>query len=233
MCVLTDGSGHSATSRLSSSARLIAAAGAFQGPIFGPLTDRALYDAIRRGDAGRFESLARTLAALIVERRPSLVFGDAAEGFNPGHDICRFAIDAAVALAARHGQIAANLEFVLDAAPEAPSFGAAGGARCLTLDDDALDRKLAVARTYVELRADVDSALARYGREAFRHEWLRPPTTAQVVASWDAEPPYYERHGRARVAQGIYPEPLTWADHVRPVYACLRRLVEAPSCAFS
>lgn len=233
VCVLTDGSGHTATARLASSARVIAEVSASQGPIFGALSDQALYEALRRGDAQRFDALALALAALIVEQRITLVVGDAAEGFNPGHDVCRFLVDAAVALAAQQGQSALNLEFVLDAAPEALSPGGPDGARCVRLDDAALDRKLAAARGYVELRDEVESALARYGREAFRHEWLRPPTTAQVVASCDAEPPFYERHGRARVAQGIYAEPLTWRDHVRPTYASLRRLAEARSCVFS
>ena len=234
VCVLTDGSGHTATSRLDASAHVLAQVGARRGPVFGSLTDRALYEAIRRGDMARFVDLARTLAALVVEQRISVVVGDAAEGFNPGHDVCRFVIDAAVLLAAQRGQPAGNFEFVLDAAPGAPAPGVPrGDARCVTLDDRALDRKLAAARGYLELRAEVDGALARFGREAFRHEWLRPPTTADVVAAWDAEPPFYEQHGRARVAQGVYAEPLTWRDHVRPVFQCLTQLVERRSCASS
>jgi len=231
VCVLTDGSGHTATPRIASSADVVARAGATRGPIFGGLSDRALYEALRVGQVARFATLASELASLIVRRRIALVVGDAAEGFNPGHDVCRFVIDAAVAMAARSGQPAASLEFVLDAAPDdVPAHLAAGDMTGVTLDDAALDRKLAAARGYVELRAEVDAALERFGPEAFRREWLRPPATARVLAAWDETPPFFERHGRARVAQGVYAEPLTWRAHLRPQYDGLARLAETAPC---
>lgn len=233
VCVLTDGSGHTDVPRVASSADVVAHAGARRGPIFGALSDRALYEALRTGQVARFATLASELAALIVRRRIALVVGDAAEGFNPGHDVCRFVIDAAVALAARSGQAAANLEFVLDAAPgDRPAHLAAADMVRVTLDDAALVRKLAAARGYVELRDEVDTALARFGTEAFRHEWLRPPATARAVAAWDETSPFFERHGRARVAQGVYAEPLTWRTHLRPVYDGLVRLAEAAPCVY-
>jgi hypothetical protein len=138
VCVITDGSGHTAVSRLASSARVIAEAGARQGPVFGRLSDRALYEALRQCDPAPFVALARELAALIVRERVPLVVADAAEGFNPGHDVCRFVVDAAVAIAARHGQAAAALEFVLDAAPDDPSAPGADGAVRLALDEGGL-----------------------------------------------------------------------------------------------
>jgi hypothetical protein len=233
VCVLTDGSGHTGQPRLTSSADVIARAGARRGPIFGALSDAALYEALRTGQAARFATLASELAALIARRRIALVVGDAAEGFNPGHDICRFVIDAAVAIAARSGQAATNLEFVLDAAPrDRPAHVAPGDMVQVTLDDAALERKLAAARGYVELRDEVDTALARFGREAFRHEWLRPPTTARAVTAWDETSPFFERHGRARVAEGVYAEPLTWQAHLRPVYDRLLHLAEAAPCVY-
>jgi hypothetical protein len=231
VCVLTDGSGRSGEPRLASSAEVIARAGAGRGPIFGGVSDRALYEALRQGQLALVATLVFELAALIVRRRIALVVGDAAEGFNPGHDVCRFAIDAAVAIAARSGHAATNLEFVLDAAPgDRPSHLAPDDLIRVSLDDAALDRKLAAARGYVELRDEVEAALARFGPEAFRHEWLRPPDTARVVAGWDEATPFFERHGRARVAQGVYAEPLTWPAHLRPVYESLRHLAEAAPC---
>lgn len=231
VCVLTDGSGHTGEPRLASSVHVIAHAGARRGPIFGGLSDRAIYEALLAGQVARFATMASELAALIVRRRIALVVGDAAEGFNPGHDACRFIIDAAVAMAARCGQAAANLAFVLDAAPgDLPPHLDADDAVCVTLDDAALARKLAAAHGYVELRHEVEAALARFGAEAFRREWLRPPDTARVVAAWDETTPFFERHGRARVAQGIYAESLTWRAHLRPLYDGLSHFAETAPC---
>lgn len=115
VCVLTDGSGEAA-SPLAVSAQIIAHAGARRGPIFGSLSDGAFEDALRHGQVARFATLASELAALIARRRIALVVGDAADGGTPGHAICRFVVDAAVALAARSGQPAANLEIARDGA---------------------------------------------------------------------------------------------------------------------
>ncbi|WP_239491026.1 hypothetical protein [Luteitalea sp. TBR-22] len=231
VCVLTDGSGHHGISRLASTSRLLATVGAEPGPVFGRFSDRALYATLRRGDVQAWERLARELAELLERRSIRLVVGDAAEGFNPGHDVCRFVIDAAVALAARHGHHVESLEFALEAAP---GGGTGPLGRRLILDDEALDLKIAAARAYVQLRPDVDRALERFGREAFREEWLGPPSTARVVAECDGAAPGYERHGSDRVASGLYDEPLTWRAHVRPVWEHLAALVpEITTCACS
>jgi hypothetical protein len=226
VCILTDGSGHGPRARLESSAQVLAAVGARRGPIFGRFSDRGLYGALYRRDTAVFIALADELCALILRERPVIIVGDAAEGFNPAHDICRFVVDAAVATAARAGHVAANLEFVLDAAPADLPADVAAGATCVVLNDQALERKLGAARDYVELRGEVDQALARFGSEAFRHEWLRPSTAARVAAACDEVTPFFERHGRAQVAAGIYAEPLTWREHLRPVHDALRDVAE-------
>jgi hypothetical protein len=115
VCVLTDGSSDAA-SPLAVSAQFIAHAGARRGPIFGSLSDGAFEDALRRGQVARFATLASELASLVVRRRIALVVGDAADGGTPGHAICRVIVDTAVALAARSGQAAANLEIARDGA---------------------------------------------------------------------------------------------------------------------
>ena len=57
--VLTDGSGHSDHSRIDSTTQVLAHAGARRGAIYGALTDRALYQAILRGDHTIFAQLAQ------------------------------------------------------------------------------------------------------------------------------------------------------------------------------
>src|SRR4051794_37292284 len=60
--VLTDGSGRSGRSRLKSTTRLLAAAGARPGVIYGRFADRALYEAVLRRDTALFRELAAELA---------------------------------------------------------------------------------------------------------------------------------------------------------------------------
>jgi hypothetical protein len=163
--VLTDGSGHSDHSRIDSTTQVLARAGATRGAIYGALTDRALYQAILRGNHTIFAQLAQDLAAALQRERVTCVVGDAAEGVNPGHDVCRLLINAALALIARmSGRRITNMEFPVEGPPgECPPEDRAQ-AVLLDLDDAAYARKLAAARAYPELVAElerVSSASAR------------------------------------------------------------------------
>src|SRR5688572_26672850 len=74
----------------------------------------------------------------------------------------------------------------------------------LTLDDDALERKLAAARDYPELNGEVEAALRLLGRDIFRSECLRPAANNAALEDLVEIPPFYERHGENRVREGIY-----------------------------
>ena len=63
------------------------------------MTDREVYAAMLAGDHGRFIALAEELAATLVQDHADIVAGDAVEGFNPSHDVCRYVINTAVRLA--------------------------------------------------------------------------------------------------------------------------------------
>ena len=218
--VLTDGSGSTAQSRLDATARLLAATGARRGSMFGRFTDRALYSALIDGRTDVLLDATFELADALRACRIEVVAGDAAEGFNPGHDVCRFILDAAVRLAADGASPLRNLEFSLVDAPGAALAGATD-VECVELDSAALARKLAAAGAYEELRAEVDQAIARFGADAFAREVLAPARTAAAVRVWDDDPPFYERHGLHRVTEGVYDRALTWADHVRPACEAL------------
>src|SRR5437763_5558711 len=98
---LTDGSGGNAASRLASTTRLLDGVGARRGPLFGRYPDREIYRLLidRRVDV--FVGLAHELADALTNAGVDCVAGDAAEGFNPAHDVCRFLIDGAAALVQR------------------------------------------------------------------------------------------------------------------------------------
>src|SRR5437773_601413 len=117
--VLTDGSGAGGQSRLPSTSRLLAAAGATPGAVFGRLTDRALYAAILARDAGLALGLVDELTTMIVRNGIDYVVADALEGYNPAHDLCHVLVSAAVELAARAGRRVVHLDFPLVGRPDA------------------------------------------------------------------------------------------------------------------
>lgn len=216
VCVLTDGSGAQGTSRLASTHRLLARAGATLGPIQAPFTDRALYAALLAGDHAPFLALAETLGATLASGGVTLLASDAIEGTNPGHDACHLVAAAAARLAAQRGGAApAHVDFLLDGPPDpAPPAGAIR----LVLDADALARKRAAVRDYPELAPDVAYQLARDGVAAHLAECLRPVPPGPAVLPAQA---LYEVYGEVRVASGAYAEVVRQDAHVRPLAAAL------------
>jgi len=218
VCVVTDGSGAAGRSRLDATEGVLQRAGASTGPLFGRLPDRAVYEALLAGDTSLFRRLAAELATALAD--VDYVVGDAAEGYNPTHDVCRLLIDAAVERVGRvRGRRPASYAFPLTGAPAA---GLPDGSERvqLTLDDAALARKLAAARGYSALTDEVDVALVRLGVEAFRIEPFAPGEGGDGLGS--GPPPYYERHGERRVAEGVYARVVRFREHVLPVARALR-----------
>lgn len=219
--VLTDGSGRRGEARTESTRRLLAAAGARPGPVFGRLRDVELYGALLRGDHRPFVALYEEIADSAAREGVNTLAADAPEGFNPAHDVARLLANAVVARSARRGLAVANLAFPLEAAPGA---GAGDVVVRLELDDEAWARKRAAARAYVEMADEVGRAFAGHGEEAFRVETLRRADPGFDLAALHGEVPLYEKHGERRVADGQYREVLRFRDHVRPLAARLAGL---------
>src|SRR5262245_11254695 len=116
--VFTDGSGRTNQSRLASTTNILNQVGAKSGSIYGRLTDAEAYAAIINREFDFFVRLARELCEGFVVERISYVAGDAFEGYNPMHDVCRLVINAAVTVAQRSlGHQMRNLEFSLVGEP--------------------------------------------------------------------------------------------------------------------
>ena len=227
-CSLTEGSGGAGASRMASTDAVLAGVGARRGPVYGRYTDREIYQLLLNGRVDVFVTLAHELADALVAAGVDLVAADAVEGFNPSHDVCRLVVDGAVAMAARQtGRTIVAREFVLDGSPDACPEALRADATWLRLDDAALDRKIAAALAYPELRDEVDAALARFGSAAFAVECLRPVTTAAVLDGFDHDAPGYERFGARRVGEGRYADVIRYREHVLPV----RRAIEAAAAA--
>jgi hypothetical protein len=219
--VLGDGSGYTGRRHLDSTARSLEAARARRGDVFGRCTDGEVYAALLEGRTGLFLNLAEELADAFVREGVTRAIGDAAEGHNPVNDVCRALTAAAAALARARGDLPlAEHEFGVVGAPDTCPKRLRRWALWVRLDDAALGRKLAAARAYTELKAEVDRDLRTWGEEAFRTECLRP------AVSWTAPagvPPAYERRGEEHAAAGDYRKVIRGYAHVAPVVVALRR----------
>ncbi len=222
VCVLTDGSGSSGEGRLESTTRVLERTGARPGPVYGRMSDRDVYTAILDRDLDLFRGLADELCAALVAHEAACVVGDAVEGYNPSHDVCRLVINAAVRMASRaRGARIANYDFVLVGSPDEVPEAARERVVRLSLDDDALARKLESAGAYPELAAEVEAALAKFGVAPFQRELLRPADLDDRLGWPGDEVPFYERHGEKRVAEGVYDRVLRFREHVVPVAEAL------------
>jgi hypothetical protein len=217
--VLTDGSGRTGRSRLDATSTILASTQAQPAPIYGRFTDIELYELILRADADALVALMRELAAAWLRDGISCVAGDALEGFNPSHDLCRFLINGAVLLLRKEtGRELLNLAFPLDGPPDGSAAQIPEQGVRLGLDDAALARKLASANGYAALQSEVASALSRFGTLAFSTESLHPVLDPlEGLTCMRQEPPQYERFGETRVRDGLYAETIGYRSHIRPL----------------
>lgn len=231
--VLTDGSGRSGRSRLASTTKILSQAGAEPGSVYGRLTDLMFYSAVLNHDSTLFTGLAEELAEALIQEEVEYVAGDAVEGYNPAHDICRLLINTAVEMAnwKSKAQIA-NFDFLLVGPPNACPTDLRAHAIWLQLEDGAFERKLRAARSYPELVSEVDNALRTKGIEAFRVECLRPANTQDRESNRPEEQPFYECYGEKQVAAGYYKKVLRYREHVVPLTEALWHYVrQRNACA--
>lgn len=215
--VLTDGSVRSDHSRVPSTTKVLAGAGAKIGPVYGRFTDDKLYDVVLNGKTEVAVALVQEIADWLIAGNFNLVAGDALEGYNPSHEFCRYLTGAACERVRRQtGRTLPNYDFLLTGRPDDCPASLRAQAICLQLDDAALDRKLAAAEGYPELKAEVAGALAKFGRKLFATEWLRPVAN-DVGLSPVTMKPEFETRGEKQVAAGNYQHVIRANEHMVPL----------------
>jgi len=250
--VLTDGTGRSGVPRLDSTTKILTNAGATpHGSLYGRFTDLEIYNALLQGDYDLFVRLAQELAEALVVEEFTYVVGDATEGYNPTHDVCRLLIDTAVEIASRiRGRTIVNRDFLLFRRHNTHPEALRASAIWLTLDDELLERKLTLARTYPELQGEVDAVLdqktlaalrafpelsehvdkfvtSSMGSEAYRVECLRLVNGRALSSEVPNEVPFYERYGEMLVAAGTYQRAIRYREHFLPLVEAVRNHVHS------
>lgn len=220
VCVLTDGSGGGASSRIDSTRRVLERCGAGVGGVFARFTDKNLYEIILERRPKDLISVAEDLVKEWEALNIGSVAADMLEGFSPSHDVCRCLAGAAIEkLRRRTGRKVVNLDFPLEGLPDGSS--PLKGSDVLDLDAAAFQRKRQAAMEYAELSTEVDRAIAAHGEAPFRREVLRPaPQPAGLY--WDRKDrPFYETYGAKMVAAGRYRQVITFENHMKPVASAL------------
>lgn len=222
--ILTDGSGHSGSSRLSRTSGVLTGIGAEPGSFYGRFSDIAIYDALLNHQIDLFLDLARELAAQITSEKINCVVGDAREGYNPTHDVCRLVIDAAVEMARQtNGHEISNLQFSVTGRPNACPTGPQTQPICLNLDESMFEQKLVAARNYPELRDELESLIRSHSEESFRNEYLYPVNDDDNGVGPDLSDIFYEKYGEARVKEGYYKQVIRYHEHVLPLALSLKQ----------
>lgn len=226
--ILTDGSGRTNQSRVASSARILENVGAKQGSIYGRLSDAESYAAILNHDFDLFMGLAAELSEALIAEKIDCVAGDALEGYNPMHDVCRLVINAAVSSARNlTGRDIGNLDFSLITHSNNHEVPHVEGI-CRKLDDAAFAKKMAAANGYVELAGEVEAAVNRSSIDALKVECLRPVNlNGNGRRNGFEEKPFYEVYGEQQVAAGYYQTVLRYSEHIEPLADALRKYSEA------
>ncbi len=229
--VITDGSGSQGASRLSSTDEILKQAGATAGPLFGVMTDPEMYTAILEKRFSVFRNIAACLADSFITDNIEVVAGDATEGFNPTHDICRIIIDAAVLMARRAtGKRIRNFEVRLTGWER--KCVEQHDQRCVhfQIGPELLRKKLDAARKYADLKDEVDRSLAHFGAAYFQVECLREVTRSFTPESEDGKP-FYESWGERQVAAGRYSSVIRLKEHIQPVRDDIADYVEMGVCS--
>lgn len=224
VAVLTDGSGHGELARLDLSRDVCRRASARPSEVFGVATDEQIYRAMLDQDATFFLQLSSTLASWLVDERIEVVAGDAIEGYNPTHDLCRAVIDRSIRLASREAPID-NYAFDLVGPPGPPPT--VDGVLRLALEPDALALKVAACRSYAAavggtLLEEVEALLRQHGEHAFAHEYLIPVDAWAVGEQAPDYRPFYETYGEQQVEAGRYAFVIRHRQHVWPIVQALQ-----------
>jgi hypothetical protein len=227
--ILTNGAGASAAPRIELSRRVLHSLGLKPGAVFGAYGDLELYAAILRGDRDFFIGLASRLAQHLLAGGHTAIVSDAAEGYNPTHDLCQLIAASAAERARRQsGRPLPHYTFLLDGPPAGEPHQRSATDLAIDLDEPLCQEKIQAAMDYARttdgtLLQEVQSTLARFGPDIFRHERLLANAAVDYETQFLGRRPFYEEYGERRARAGQYQEVIRYQQHMIPLARALRR----------
>jgi hypothetical protein len=139
-----------------------------------------------------------------------LVVSDAADGYNPLHDLCQAIASAVVARIARDSKAPKFLA--------SPAIASAMGTPSIAwkLEVEAARRKRLAVSANMPLAEEAARLLAEAPDALYTEQLLVP--TFDWPENWTPE---WEAFGRKRVKEGRFAAPITYRDHVLPIAKAL------------
>jgi len=222
--VLTDGSGSKNMSRVHGTIKILKNLGANFREVFIPYTDKEIYQHILKCDIEEFIKIRNIVSEDVLSEGYDLLIGDALEGFNPTHDLCRYIINSVVKKInnGHHGFGIKNISFKLDGPSEKENFGEVNSNGLqLFLSDSDFNQKYESALDYPELKYEVDKAISFFGKETFKIEYYEIIHDLETISNWGTSIPYYEKYGNQKFSEGIYNEVIEFQKHMKPIALAL------------
>jgi hypothetical protein len=208
--ILSDGSGGAQSSRLNYSASTIRAAGATLIEGSGQRSDREWYAAILAGNISAFTETADAITAAALTIHAPLMVSDAADGYNPLHDLCQATASAVVARMTRDSK---PPKFLVSPAT-ANAIGT--GSIAWKLDEEAVRRKRLAILANKSLAEETARLLAEAPDALYNEQLLVP--AFDWPENWT---PGWEAFGRKRVNEGRFAAPINYREHVLPIAKAL------------
>ena len=213
---LTKGSGNDNKSRLNQSINLVNSLGLEVYFPFEPITDRQIYNLILSNSVDFFLNIKNELKNFILDNNIEAVFGDALEGFNPSHDLCRYLTNSVV-MSLQSKVLINNYDFLLDNVIKNITSEKREDDIVLKLNKEKFEEKVLACDNYPELKTEVDRFSAKYGRDLFSTEFFRKINNPKQIKNWDTKHPYYEEFGKKRVIEGVYNQIISFENHMKPL----------------
>lgn len=221
--VMTDGSAPDQPARLPSTTAVLEKVGARAGSVYGRWNDGQIYDAILGGRVDEFVAATQEMADELASEGIEYIAGDAAEGYQCTHEMCRYMLNTAVALVEKKtGRKIVNYDFLLFGPPDACPEALRDRSIRVDLNEADFARKIAAAESYnPDFTHEVTQQVERFGKEPFMVEYLMP---ADDGAEWHAGKgkPLYEIYGELQVLKGKYKNVIRYKEHFEPLVAELR-----------
>ena len=228
--IITDGSGSSGNSKVGNAVDIIENCAAKASPVMCRFSDAEMYRIIKEYDTETLTKLVDEIVADLERNDIDLVVGDAAEGFNPTHDLCRYLVNAVVKIyGTKKGGDIGNFDFLLHGPPGFCPPEVKDESIRIELNKEDFGRKMSSIRNYPDIAVDIEHAFRNYGETAFQTECLRPVKAPNQYTAWDTDMPYYESYGSKRVKEGVYSDVISFEQHLLPLAKYLTKYADDAS----
>jgi len=222
--IITDGSGSQHSSRIANSIKILDSLGSRCINLFHPFTDKEIYDFMLNANISAIGEIRDKILNEVLAQGYDLLIGDALEGFNPTHDLCRYIINSIVKKANHENgdYPIKNISYKLDGVSSIKSNLLSNKYEFdLFLSEKEFNEKYTAALDYPELRFEVDKVILLYGKDAFMNEKYEVIDNTEMISNWNTTYPFYENYGKGKVLDGLYQQSIEFEKHMKPIAMAL------------